>query len=39
MTDEELLSLSGSTGALIDGEAADADEKLRAYAISKGLSF
>lgn len=37
MSDEEIQALGGSTGALIDGDDADADRQLLAFFASKGV--
>ena len=38
LSDDELRDVRGSVGALIDGESSGADEKLRAYLASKGIT-
>lgn len=38
MSDEEIQQMGGSAGALIDGDGADADNQLKAFFSSKGVS-
>lgn len=38
MSDEEIQQIGGSTGAMIDGDGADADSQLEAFFASKGFS-
>lgn len=38
LSDDELQNIHGNVGALIDSEASDADEKLKAFFMSKGVT-